>query len=557
MLFQIPSNLEDLTPDAVARMRAQAAAEFNENLGLAQAAGEVTDEQLDRMEALRTFVSAADGILLPADGPQPEGADGDNVANRLDQLSPLDPEAGSQPITPTVADVAAQPLVSAQAQAIVDSTLARASITASAGLPGYSSGQVIDGIEALAVAATARIDGYVGVTGGVAKDAIATVTLPKMTDFSVHGDRRDVGAIEAAVDESRLSGGSLVAARTAAFAKTGSLESVTASGWCAPSEIDYSVQFYGSATGLYDLPTVTASRGGLWVMPELAYSNIYGTVPAPGANYFSFTEAQVIAGSVKHFVEIDCPTPHEYRLGVTGFGAVAGLLELRAYPEYVREYIRASLIGLQHFRAALNIAAVVAGSTAVALAGVTPWIQDGSVVSQVLSAAEMAAVDQRYAARLSPNATIEQVFPLWLLAQFRADWIRRNAAPDPNMADAWIMNWFSQRNIAPQFVYDWQDAYGSQGGATFPGSAAPTVTQLPTTLYFLSYPAGTWVNAVADVITLSSVYDSVRLASNTKIELFTEQGNIVIPRRADSRVYSICICPNGSTGHQRQVACNR
>jgi hypothetical protein len=263
---------------------------------------------------------------------------------------------------------------------------------------------------------------------------------------------------------------------------------------------------------------------------------------------------------VKTFFTLDCPDPVEYRLGVVGMGIVTNLLQVRAYPEYVREFIRAAMIGLQSIRAAANIAAVRAASTAYNLTAVPVWASDGSVVSQVLPAAEMAAVDQRTRGALGPNATIEQVFPIWILTQMRADWLRRNAAVDPKLADAWIMDWFAQRNIAPQFVYGWQDRYdATDGGLLWPGGdpavAGERMTALPTNLHFLSYPAGTWVEATADVITLRSVYDSIRLASNQRVELFTEQGTRMVQRRNDSRVYELTICPTGDTGMQRQIAC--
>ena len=559
-MFTIPSNLGDLTAEAIRRHRAEAVAEYNTELSVArEAPDQVTNDWLDRMEALRTFVADADTALGTTDGSGSEPATGADAATRLDALAPMSGEdpinPGADDITapPTIADVAGRPLVTAQAAAVVDATLARSAITASAGLHGYTSGQVLDNLNTLSGALGPRLESYVGLSGGVSKDPVATITLP-LTEFAVNGDHRDLEVLDRLLDETRLPGGSLVAARAAGFASSGNLEGLTAAaGWCAPSEIDYSVQFHGAASGLYDVPTVTANRGGLWIMPEINFTTIYGSVPAPGSNFFQLTELQVIAGTVKTFVEVDCPTPVEYRLGVTGFGLVAGLLQLRAYPEYVREFTRASLIGLQHLRSAVNVAAAVAGSTAVDLTAALPWSGDGSVLSTILPAAEMAAVDQRYRARLVQTATIEQVFPLFTLAQLRADFMRRNGTGgDPSLADAWIMNWFSQRYIAPQFIYGWQDAYTA--GGTTPGAATP-ITAFPLTTKFLSYPAGTWVNAVADVIQLSTVYDSVRLASNQAIEFFTEQGNRMVPKRADSRVYTVPTCPNGSTGVQRAVTC--
>lgn len=557
--FVIPSNPGDYTQDALARLREQAAQEFNTALSLAQAAessGSLTDDQVTRLEELRGFVDTADGILTslssqPATDGDPTTEDPGSAATRLDSLAPVSEEV------PGVSAVASLKLVSDASAEAMNHVLARSAITASAGLPGHSAGQPIDDISQLAQAVAPRLSNYVGLgRGAVSSDPYATITLPP-SEFQVHGDQRDLKVVEELVDERRLPGGSLAEARYLAFQAAGSPEAVTASGWCAPSEIDYSVQFHGMAAGLLDLPTATANRGGLWVMPEIDFSTVYGMAPAPGSSFFDLTEAEVIAGNTKTFVEVDCPTPTEWRLGVTGFGVVAGLLQLRAYPEYVREYIRASLIALQHYRSAANIASIVALSTVVDLSAVLPWSVDGTVLSNVLSAAEMAAVDQRTRGRLGMDATIEQVWPVWLPAQMRADFIRRNGTGvDPHLADEWIMSWFRSRRIAPQFVLGWQDRFGSDGGAGFPGSTPP-ITAFPTSIRFLSFPAGTWVNAIADVLQLSTVYDSVRLASNTRIEFFTEQGNRVVRRRADSRVYIVPICPSGkTTALNTTVACS-
>lgn len=582
MKFKVPGNLTDLTAAALTRLRGEAADEYNELFTAAQAAGSdnVTQAQLDDLYALRSFVADADAHLttLAADA----ATDGSGDGGQLAELAPIkqyeqpttttDPAAGdgvdgpvkvadAEPITVSVGDVAAAGLLAGDAGKVVDAAVARMSLVASAGLPDFVPGAEVPDLGALGQAVAKQMLGYLGLSGGQsATTALAAFKLPP-NEFVVHGDQRDRDVLTAACDEKRLPGGSLVAARTGAFKDSGGrLESVTASGWCAPSEIDYSVQFYGAASGLFDTPTVTATRGGLWVMPEIGYANVIGMAPAPGSNFFRFTEAQLIAGAVKSFFTLDCPTPHEYRLGVVGMGIVTNLLEVRAYPEYVREFIRAALIGLQTIRAAANVAAVRAGSVAYNLTAAPPWVSDGSVVSQVLPAAEMAAMDQRYRDALPPTATIEQVFPMWLLAQMRADWLRRNAAPDPKLADSWIMDWFSQRYIAPQFIYGWQDRYdATDGGLLWPGGdptvAGERMTMLPTNLHFLSYPAGTWVEATADVITLRSVYDSVRLASNERVELFTEQGTRMIPRRSDSRVYELTICPTGDTGMQRQIVC--
>jgi hypothetical protein len=173
----------------------------------------------------------------------------------------------------------------------------------------------------------------------------------------------------------------------------------------------------------------------------------------------------------------------------------------------------------------------------------------------------MAIVDIKYRLRMSRSATLDVVFPFWVLAQFRADLSRRNGGgyySDRAATDSEIISWFAARGARPQFVYDWQDSFAPTdvigGAALAPGAATP-ISQFPTGVKFLVYPSGTWVRAVNDVITLNAIYDSTKLVTNQNTQLFTETGWKMMRMCPVSRVYTIGICPNGSTGAQRAVDC--
>ncbi len=204
-----------------------------------------------------------------------------------------------------------------------------------------------------------------------------------------------------------------------------------------------------------------------------------------------------------------------------------------------------------------QIAAMVTGSTAVNLTAAAPWATDGSTVSQVLSAIEMAVVDIKYRLRLMRTATLEVVLPYWILAQMRADWIRRNGGDYANtltLADSAITSAMSARGVRAQYVYDWQDAFATGAVSGSPGASTP-IANLPTSLQFLIYPAGTWVRAVNDVITLNSVYDSTLLATNQVTHLFTETGWKMIRMCPLSRVYTVPVCPSGKTTSLGTLTC--
>jgi hypothetical protein len=171
-------------------------------------------------------------------------------------------------------------------------------------------------------------------------------------------------------------------------------------------------------------------------------------------------------------------------------------------------------------------------------------------------------MDLRYFYRTGVNQRFDVVLPLWVKAQLRADWVRRNATNSPDMADSAIDAMFSTRGANVQYVMDWQDAFAPAGLTnTYEelGATGVAVTnrpfRMPVTVKFLIYLPGTWVVARNSVIRLDMVYDSAKLATNQVTQLFVEDGYKPMRMCVESRAYAVPICPNGSTGVQRAVAC--
>lgn len=342
--------------------------------------------------------------------------------------------------------------------------------------------------------------------------------------------------LEHAADESRLEGGSLLAAN----------------GWCAPSENLYSTCLQIAVDGLWQGPEVLARRGGIRHNQGIEFDSIFGT----GAGFNELTEAQVIADTTKTCVEIPCPPFVDDRLKVTVLCLTGAILQNRAYPEFVSTFVQGALATYAHFVNREIIADIVAGSVAVTLTA-DPWTSDLTVVSQVLGAVEMAIVDIQYRLRMAQSSTIEIVLPYWLKSLFRQDFSRRTGFDGVSLADSEINAWFAQRNARVQWVYDWQDAFS--GVATGPGADTPVQTipalVTPKQLQFLAYPAGTWVLGRLDVIRLEAIYDSVNLPQNLVTQLFMEDGWAAMRMCPLSRVYTVDICPSGATTSLRAVTC--
>lgn len=337
-----------------------------------------------------------------------------------------------------------------------------------------------------------------------------------------------------ATDETRLTGNSLVAA----------------GGWCAPSETIYDLMEMESRDGLYDLPTVGVTRGGINHTPGPDFSAIFAL-----ATGFHYTEEQDIAGNYgtdasgvgndtvgsKPCFRVPCPDFTDDRLDYDGLCVTAGLLQQRGYPEVIARTVRGALVAHDHRIAGRVLAAVIAGSTPVAM----PAGQVGAT-APILTAIELQVEHYRTVHRLARGTTLEAVFPYWVHGAIRSDLSRRLGIDLLDVSDGRIAQWFRDRGVAPQFVYNFDDLGGAPGAAV----------AWPTTLRFALYAAGTWVRGSSEIITLDTVYDSVLLGQNDFTALFTEEGFLVAKRGHDSRIVSVPISADGATHGGVDIAHN-
>jgi hypothetical protein len=405
---------------------------------------------------------------------------------------------------------------------------------------GFNNGQTLESLDDVAKAFIHRSRTHTGNTAQQSTVAVIRRDFPE--EFTLTGGETDVAymkKIDFLRDEKRLEGGSLLAGV----------------GWCAPSPVVYTTCSMVTADGLLTLPEIGAPRGGIKHNQGIQFSTIFGA----GTGYNILTESQVIADTAKTCVAIPCPSFVDDRLKVSVLCLTGDILQDRGYPEFVSEFIAGAIAVQAHVVNKQIIADIIADSTAVTLTGAAPWATDASVVSQVMSAVEVAVMDIRYNLRLAQSQTLEVVFPYWLRAQLRADFLRRNAQDDYDLADSVMDQMLAKRGVRAQWVYDWQDAFANNAvsgsaGAAVVGASVP-ITELPTSVQFLIFPAGTWVIARNDVIRLDTIYDSTNITTNKVTQLFLEDGFRAMRFCTLSRVYTVNICPNGKTGLQRDVTC--
>jgi hypothetical protein len=563
MEFEIPeaSSLPRFTVAALRDLGLEAAATYDairETLTPESA----TDEDLDDLEDLSAFMVLCDDELskrrdragrfnaLPAamaDEDEEEDVEGEGDDEEAEaSMAPAPAVKGKKSSTSYAADVAKLPSVSDIA-ASGNQVLEGEVITGEDNKPqfrilaaadtGFSAGQELDGWLDVAKAFVARSRTHGG--GTAQQSTVATIRREFGSDFSVSDGDDDVTImqkIDFARDEKRLPGGSLLAGV----------------GWCAPSETIYTTCNQITTDGLLSVPEIGARRGGIRHNQGIQFDTIFGS----GTGFNILTEAQVISDTTKTCVAIPCPAFIDDRLKVAALCLTGDILQNRGYPEFVSEFVQGAIAAQAHNVNRQIVADIVSDSTAVDLTACAPWNVDLSVLSQVMSAVEVATVDIQYRLRLQRDQTLEVVFPYWLKAQMRADWIRRNGPMDPDLADSQIEALLRTRHARPQWIYDWQDSFTATGvsGGPFPGSDVP-ICALPTQVRFLIYPAGTWVVARQDVIRLDTIYDSVNITTNKVTQLFLEDGFRAMRFCPVSRVYTINICASGSTGVQRVVTC--
>lgn len=566
MPFQIPNHADDAlkiySAAGLADLRRVAAAEYETTHATIVAASNdgnvAAAEDLDQAEALYNFIVAADAQL---DAYEAEAAATVTAAGRvLPVRTAKTAETVAEPATETATETAetVETVVAAARVTVTDITpevidtavvntgAPQMTFTITAGAEtGYAAGAPLPDMAAVTAAFIERTRAY-GTGSSAMHHSVAKLNRNYPEDRTFRKGMTNETIYEmgkAATDEKNLPNGETL------------IDNINAGiGWCAPSTILLTTCSPITATGMLSLPEIGAPRGGIRHNQGIDFSTIFGG----GTGYNILTEAQVIADTVKTCVQIPCPSFVDDRLKVAALCLTGDLLQNVGYPEFVQTFVEGAIAAQAHNVNRDIISILVAGSTAVNLTTVDPWISDGSVVSQVMSAVELAVVDIRYRLRLDPNATIEMVFPLWLKAQLRADWIRRNASDTPlDLVDSIISAMFATRGVAAQYVYDWQDAFSGLT-TTGPGAATPLLL-LPSSpavnLQFLAYPAGTWLLARQDVIRLDSVYDSTLLATNKVTQLFVEDGYLPMRMCPLSRVYTINICPTGATGAQRAVDC--
>lgn len=593
----VPDNLRSLSDQALQDLIGQFA---NVGAELGQLSGEaLTDEVVDQMDRLaelsnglitererRDRFAASQSRLAELSAPAEPEVPAAPVEEPVAEVTepPVEPAVtepvGTVAAAPRVADVAGSQTSAAPTPAGPQSPRLRASMVAAVDVPGVPAQTPLTNFSQAAKVVQNRLDAYsmtgknrsiakaskvidvdvtsvndvsrTGILQGVDRHKMKTFTRHQAVNFkreyptelqlsSENGAEFNLRAMESAVSEKRLTGGSLVAALEAEVKQTGNL--VAATGWCAPSETIYDLCEQESLDGLLAVPEVTADRGGfnIPIGGGIDFSTIFTSIGNAGDTHL--TEAEVAIPTEKVCTEIPCPEFEDIRLGVDYVCLTGGLLQRRGYPEVVQRFSRGAMIALAHKINQQVIAGIEAGSVDGGTMEDCLGAGGDDALGSLLSAGEAAREDILYRARMPFATSMEMILPHWVIPQLRAAAARRRGVFEMMVSDAELLSFFTARRLVPRFVYDWQDAF-SDGGVGGMGGLVPR-TALPTEVRFIMYPAGTWLKATADVVNLDTIYDSTLLTTNQYTAIFVEDGWAVMQMCPISRVFTVRLDPCG------------
>lgn len=545
MQTALPTDISAATDEEIAATEAALVAEFDAAIDAGSTDVALLTEIAEAIEAVRTegtarkvaAAEAAEAVAALAERVRatadPEDADEDiddaeavvEIVEPQAEAAPAAEETTTAEAAEAEADTEERELVTASADKTPKAPSARAVarrspqadvpapqpevvITAAADVPGYAGGATIDRLGiAKAMHAKART-----LSNGSGYVPVASIALPiehKLgADLSHNLDVLD---------------------------KVTSPESLTAAGWCAPSNNLYEMFGIEAADGLLDLPTVQITRGGLNVPAFIGYDEAV----ANGGLWTWDEDAADDGYSTKPCVTIPCPTFTDYRLEAEGICVTNGNLTDRAFPELTRRYVDLVVNTHLHRVSASMVNKIVSTATPVSVS-----YYPTSASGAILRAIDLQVADYRSQYRMSVNSVLEAVFPLWVKEVLRADFAMRDASGYSNVTDEMIDAHFAARKVRAQFVHDYQPAFGNfPSGSPYGGPAVDFVGSIS----FLMYPAGGYVKGDGGTIDLGVVRDSVLNATNDYTAAWTEQLFLVAQVGPAAREITVNFAVDGVT----------
>lgn len=311
-------------------------------------------------------------------------------------------------------------------------------------------------------------------------------------------------------------------------------EAITAAGGrCAPLEPRYELAGISSeARPLRDtLARFNASRGGVTFIDPPRINELDGAVDI-------WTEANDQSPSdpaTKPCLTVECGTSTDVSVSAVTKCIQIGNFQRRFFPEQFNRFWQ--LAGAQHAREAENQLwnQMCTLATAVTTGEVLGAMRD------VLENLDHIGAIYRSSNRMAHDATLEFVFPHWLLNLMRADVIRQHPGDDVfRMTDQDIFGSIRDRNFAPTPVLDGGDQEFAQQGAG-------ALINWPDTVEVLVYHPGAFLFLDGGSLDFGMEIRDSTLNSTNDVQAFMETFEEVALVGVEAWCVTFDLCPSGSS----------
>lgn len=404
----------------------------------------------------------------------------------------------------------------------LDSTsVAPATITAGADIPGITAGSPIEDFS------------------GVARAFIERRKALRGAGREGDGDNVVVASIAADYPAERTLTSRDFEENMAKIEAVASPDVITASGGlCAPLTPYYGIQQISQAfRPVRDaLPNFSADRGGVVFLPPPRLSDVTGAIGVTTAAQDAGTYGDGVGETpFKPCLHVTCPEEEEVVIQAIHRCLTFGNFSARTYPEQVTAWLSLALAAHARRAETLLLDGIDAASTQTT--GAATYSAFRTLLPQI---------DQAVAAYRSRNRTgnlsLRVLIPDWAKELLRSDvarGIREDLSP-LTITDSQIVSWFTSRNVQVTFYIDSATSTGQIFGAQADGPLTP----FPTEVVWYLYIEGSFVFLDGGTLDLGLVRDST-LNKTNDYQIFAETFENVVFYGIESIKVTSTICPSG------------
>jgi hypothetical protein len=423
----------------------------------------------------------------------------------------------------------------ADRQPVVQVTEAPVAITAGADIPGYTAGTALSNMNEVASAMEKRLHTLRRVNGG-------------------DGEQHIVASFTTSYPEDRVltTDAESNAQKIAAVAGPEAL--VASGGHSAPFEVKYDIYSIGSTSvrPLRDaLPRFQADRGGIRYIVPPTFANVtsntttYST--AVGVWTSANDSAETPSPAAKLSLTVAAASETTAQTDAVTLQLQFGNLMTRAYPELIARHNELALV--QHAREAEEnlVSGINSGSTAVTTTNLIGFGRD------FLVQVRRAAAGYRARHRLSPDARLKIVIPVWVYEAMAADLALAMPGDGTlSVSKSEIDGYLAQLNVDVVTVLD---STGTLAQSLNVFQAAGALNEFPDTFKWFLFAEGTFLFLDGGTLDLGIIRDSTLVGTND-YKMFIETFEAVAKVGIESLAITSTINVNGAAAALRDTTGN-